>query len=408
MSEPEYEKILKKFPKVLSFKEEIDALANVQSLNSALSYPTSAYPTIHIAGTNGKGSVSMKIAKALEFSGYRVGLYSSPHIHSLRERICINSECISEEEMHCVVKTVFQTCQRLERQFSFFEFMTFLAFTFFYQKRVDIAVIETGIGGRLDPTNVLCPILTVITSINRDHVQILGQSLEKIAFEKAGILKPHIPVILGPRARFQSVYDHAFALHCPVHYINKVFHFFDEENSEIAKRALECLRPNFVVNQKAMDLALSLRPRCRFERCGDVIFDVAHNPEAMFCLLQALHYFFPKRPLRFVVGFLKDKDYESCLELIASVAVHIHLTQGNSRLASVEELSFALKDAPSSLYTCHLSVEEGTKTAFNLGYQKKDLIVICGSFCIMQEAKSVIYPTKAFDLHMQGSPIAFS
>lgn len=406
----EYKKILEQLLQTTSFAEKVHALTNAQILDSALSHPATAYPTIHIAGTNGKGSVSMKIAKALEYSGYRVGLYSSPHIHSLQERICINSEVISEEEMNCGIKKILKTCKELRLQISFFELMTFLAFEFFHRKQVDLAVIETGLGGRLDATNILHPILTVVTSISKEHAQILGNSLEEIAFEKAGILKPKVPVVLGPRARLQSIYNHAIALSCPVYYTSKVFHFFDEENSEVARGALEQLKTNFMVDQKAIDIALSLRPSCRFEKCGEVIFDVAHNPEAMFYLLQALHYFFPRKRLRFIVGFAKHKDYESCLELITPVATHIHLVQGCSRLASVEELSFALKDVPSSFYTCHLSIEEGVKMAFNLASQKNELAIVCGSFYIMQEAKSAIYPAKALDLNMQeqGAPIAFS
>lgn len=405
---PDYKRILKQLLEIPRSKEKSCSLENVQSLYNALSCPANTYPTIHVAGTNGKGSVSMKIAKALEYSGYRVGLYTSPHINSPRERICINSEFISEEEMARGVEKLFQVCQNLELNLSFFEYMTFLAFEFFCEKHVDIAVIETGLGGRLDATNVLCPILTVITSIGKEHMQLLGENLEDIAFEKAGILKPRVPVVLGPRARFQSIYNHACTLNCPVYYVNKVFHFFDEENSEIAKRALEQLKDDLMLTQKAMDQALILRPSCRFEICGDVIFDVAHNPEAIFYLLQALHYFFPQRRLRFVVGFSKDKDYESCLELIAPVAVHVHLVQGNDRLASIQELSFVLKDAPSFFYTCHQSIEEGVKAAFSFASQAEELTVICGSFYIMQQAKSVAYPTKAFDLNMQGASISFS
>ncbi|MDQ5956965.1 MAG: bifunctional folylpolyglutamate synthase/dihydrofolate synthase [Candidatus Rhabdochlamydia sp.] len=403
-----YKRILKQLLAIPPAKEKSCTLENVQSLHKILSCPTSTYPTIHVAGTNGKGSVSMKIAKALECSGYRVGLVTSPHIISPRERICINSELISEEEMVSGVEKLFQVCRNLELKLSFFELMTFLAFDFFCEKRVDIAVVETGLGGRLDATNILCPVLTVITSISKEHVQFLGENLEKIAFEKAGILKLRVPVILGPRARFQSIYKHACALKCPVFCVNKVFHFFDEENSEIAKRALEQLKTDFMLTQKSIDQALIFRPSCRFEICGDVIFDVAHNPEAIFYLLQALHYFFPQRRLRFVVGFSKDKDYESCLELIAPVAVHIHLVQGNDKLMSIEELSFVLKDAPSFFYTCHQSIEEGVKAAFSFAFQANELTVVCGSFYIMQEAKSVTYPTKAFDLNMQGVPIAFS
>src|SRR5579871_4795207 len=295
-------------------------LDNAKAFDQALGFPTASYATIHVAGSNGKGSVATKIAKGLELSGYRVGLYTSPHLFCFRERITINSQKISEEEAVEGMQKIFSVGLNA----TFFEMTTFLAFLHFREKKVDVAVIETGLGGRLDATNIVNPVLTVITSSSREHAHILGDELEKIAFEKAGIMKEKVPIILGPKARFKAIYDRANALHCPIFISKQISYFYDEENQATAKLALNHLGPFFSISPQAMDEALSVRPPCRFERVGEVIFDVAHNPEAIFYLLQALHTFFPKSKFRFVVGFSKDKEYDQCLNLIAPVAAHIH------------------------------------------------------------------------------------
>ena len=150
---------------------------------------------IHIAGTNGKGSTSHLIAAALQASGLRVGLFTSPHLVSLTERIRINGKPIEEDEVAAFVET--HRAFLDEVQPSFFETMTMMAFDYFVRKKVDIAVVEVGLGGRLDSTNVLTPVLSVITNIGMDHTEFLGNTLGKIAKEKAGIIKPHVPVVIG-------------------------------------------------------------------------------------------------------------------------------------------------------------------------------------------------------------------
>src|SRR3990172_465686 len=180
-------------------------LQNVDRLDEVLGYPRRHYPCIHVAGSNGKGSVATKIAKALEFSGYRVGLYTSPHLSSFRERICVNSALISEEEVVKGMEAIFEIVDAGSIPATFFEMTTFLAFEHFRKSNVDVAIFEAGLGGRLDATNVIHPLLSVITSISLEHVEILGGTLEKIAFEKAGIIKQEVPVVLGPYARFRAI-----------------------------------------------------------------------------------------------------------------------------------------------------------------------------------------------------------
>jgi dihydrofolate synthase / folylpolyglutamate synthase len=358
------------------------------ALNCQLNFPASSYLTVHVAGTNGKGSVVTKVAKALELSGYRVGVYTSPHLFSFQERIAINGALISEADAERGLEKLFEIEARLGFRASFFELMTFLALDYFREKQVDVAVIETGLGGRYDATNVIYPILSVITSISREHTSILGEEIEQIAAEKAGIIKEKIPVVLGPKARCRSVYERAKEMDSPVVASKKISYFFDEENSAVAELALTQLTPYFTIAPEALKEGLSVRPPCRFERREDVIFDVAHNPEAIFCLLQALHTFFPVGRFRFLVGFSRDKEYDRCLEWIVQVATHIHLVQAESpRAATTQELLSAIKR---NMCTCHSSVQEGIAQAHFEAQAHEEILVVCGSFYIMAEANSLL------------------
>lgn len=170
-------------------------LENTLSLDVHFGHPHSAYKTIHIAGTNGKGSCSSMIAAMLQTAGYRVGLYTSPHLVDFRERIRVNGRMMSEQYVIEFVDKERKFFEKLHP--SFFEITTAMAFKYFHDMKVDIAVIETGLGGRLDCTNIINPILSVITNISFDHMQFLGNTLEKIAGEKAGIIKHGVPVVIG-------------------------------------------------------------------------------------------------------------------------------------------------------------------------------------------------------------------
>ena len=172
-----------------------EGLYNTLALDEHMGHPHRAYKTIHVAGTNGKGSVSHTLAAILQQAGYRVGLYTSPHLVDFRERIRVNGKMISKER---VVKFVEE-----ERAFfeplhpSFFELTTAMAFKYFQEQQVDVALIEVGMGGRLDCTNIITPILSIITNISKDHTQFLGKNFTDIAREKAGIIKRGVPVVIG-------------------------------------------------------------------------------------------------------------------------------------------------------------------------------------------------------------------
>ena len=180
-------------------------LNNTLSICDLLDNPQNKFKSIHIAGTNGKGSVSHFLASIFQECGYKTGLYTSPHLKDFRERIRINGNKIPEEKVKNFVTQHRQAFDKIKP--SFFEWTAGLAFEYFAEENVDIAIIETGLGGRLDSTNVITPELSVITNISRDHANLLGDSIEKIATEKAGIIKNGIPVIIGQK---QSDIQHVF------------------------------------------------------------------------------------------------------------------------------------------------------------------------------------------------------
>jgi dihydrofolate synthase / folylpolyglutamate synthase len=386
-------------------------LARMQLLDAGLGYPTESYHTIHVAGSNGKGSVSLKIACALAAEGYQVGLYTSPHLFTFRERIAINGEYISEEDVVEELRELFAWEEKCEIEASFFELTTALAFNYFRRRNVDFAVIETGLGGRLDATNVLRrPVSTVITSISREHVHILGDDLESIAAEKAGIIKEAVPVILGPKAHYQAIYKRAKIMGAPLFLSKKISQFFDEENSAVAELALNHLP--FSLSPASVAKGIAVRPSCRFERMHDVIFDAAHNPDAIFHLLQALHTFFPKRHVRFLVGFSADKDYECALRLLSDVATHVHLVQAATpRAASLHALASAMEAIDMVPYSVHETVALGVEQAHKSALEKGELLVITGSFYLMADAKEAlgVYPPRdSLDLNEKFSGSFFS
>lgn len=198
-------------------------LDNTIALLTMLGNPHNNFKSVHVAGTNGKGSTSHMLASIFQEAGYKTGLYTSPHLRDFRERIRINGEMIPEEQ---VVDFISQHKEQFEKmELSFFEMTVGMAFDFFSKEKVDIAIIEVGMGGRLDSTNLITPELSVITNIGLDHVQFLGDTLEKIAGEKAGIIKEGIPVVIGETQMetHQVFEDKANACHSPIYFADQIF-----------------------------------------------------------------------------------------------------------------------------------------------------------------------------------------
>lgn len=375
----------------MKYSVETD-FAVMQLLSKACHHPHLSFKTIHIAGTNGKGSVSLKIAKSLELAGYKVGLYTSPHLFSFCERIRINEEMISEEEVVKGLKQLFALVYSLKVRSSFFELATLLAFDYFRQKKVDVAVIETGLGGRLDATNIIVPLISIITSISKEHTEILGQSIAEIALEKAGICKPAIPVVLGPHARHPAIFEKAGSLHCPIHSIDGSFPFYDLENQATSLQALNLLKDHFpALSDVAIKQGIQHRPACRFESFHGAILDVAHNPDGFRRLLEALTYHFPDKVFRFVIGMCEDKDIRECLRVIVPKASRVHFVAADRpRAAPVALLYTHLKEVGSVPCTLSPNIYEGVSYACEQLHPFSEVLVICGSFYIMETAKQAL------------------
>ncbi len=333
--------------------------------------PQHAFPSVHIAGTNGKGSVSRKIAAAFQSAGYRVGLFISPHIVDFEERITINGVMIPKE------KVLAYYAQIEDPEPNFFECATYFCFQYFKEEKVDIAIIETGLGGALDATNVITPLLSIITSISMDHCEYLGDTLEKIAAQKAGIIKSHIPVVLGPTVKFAEIYDRAKTLSAPVTQIEMRSPFYEEENNAVARAALEILK----VDDRDIAIGLKARLPCRFERRGNFIFDVAHNPAGFTRLAEALGATFPNQTFHFVIGMSRRKDLKGCLQAIEHLIEHVHFVEaGRADGATVAELAQVFQSISTRPHSLEKSIPLAIENA------RHEIVVICGSFYIMADA----------------------
>mmetsp|Transcript_23090 Transcript_23090/g.49988 ORF Transcript_23090/g.49988 Transcript_23090/m.49988 type:complete len:526 (-) Transcript_23090:1108-2685(-) len=417
------------------FNVKNDGLKNMERLHHALGSPMDQdnISIVHVAGSNGKGSTALKMAHTLHLANYRVGLFSSPHISSFRERIQINQVPVSEEQIQRHLQEIFDICDSQSIPATFFEVITALAFVIFVQEKVDIVVLETGLGGRLDATNVVKhPAISVITSIGLEHTKILGDTIEKIALEKGGIIKEGCPVLVGKNVPVEVLRNCAAEKKASQFYecddllgkesmgtdplAWKVD--YDSENSRVATAALTLLqkiwdsekvaRKNHSKNisTQLINEGVKVRPSCRFEEIDintsitnnapvKVILDVAHNPQAIEYLIAKLHTSYPSSQLRIVVGFSADKDIKSCSDILLENVSHpnrIHLVESpNPRAASINSILEAnpklnecnYKDCSREISSVSLQVQE----ALNLAGINNELLVICGSFFIMADAR---------------------
>lgn len=388
-------------------------LENCLKLNQILDSPIDRFSSIHVAGTNGKGSVSTKIAAALQATGLRVGLYTSPHISSFRERIRINGQMISEEDVQKHLTKMFEITDKFLIPATFFELTTLMAFNYFAAQNIDVAVVETGLGGRLDATNIITPLLSIITSISLDHTDILGSTLEEITKEKGGIIKPNVPVAIGPRVPSNIIKEIAASLSSPCIIVDDVqADDYQVENNAIARAALKHLQ----VPDYAIEVGLQASPACRMEILpqdrlasvlphtplpSSIVLDVAHNPDGIRHLIRTLSGRFANTPFRFIIGLSKNKDIASCFKEIMPIASHIHLVEASSeRAASNQFLYQELLNLgfPSSRITLEKNISGAIKQGFrSAGISKDEILVICGTFFIMAEARRTLGFQEPFD-----------
>ena len=323
----------------------------IRGISAALGEPQKSFKAIHVAGTNGKGAVCAMLDAALRAGGLRVGRYTSPHLVKLNERFFLDGAPIGDDALSAAAEKVAKIAPD---DLTFFEALTAVAFLVYAEAKVDYAVLETGLGGRLDATNVCVPELCVITRIGLDHCDWLGDTVEKIASEKAGIIKPHVPVVLGenlPEVR-AVVEARAKEVGAPFFYAPDVASAadvprdfplggtFNRENAVTALAALKVLGKG-----DASGFADVVWPG-RFQRVENFIIDGAHNPPAARALAEALRELHLSEPLALIAGFCGDKDVGEVLSILAPfVKKGYAVRTNNPRSLSAEETAEKMRAA---------------------------------------------------------------
>ncbi len=393
-----------------------EGLSNTKALDAHFGHPHRSYLTVHIAGTNGKGSCSHTIAAVLQRQGYRVGLYTSPHLVDFRERIRVNGRPIPKERVISFVQQEREFFEPLRP--SFFELTTALALKYFEEQVVDVAVIEVGLGGRLDCTNIIHPILSVITNISLDHTQFLGDTLEKIAFEKAGIIKPDTPCLVGeytPETRpvFERV---AREKHAPLHLAQdnplsgpgfELKGTYQARNLNTILNSIQLLRRNLHISDDAISFGLAnvcrtTGLRGRWEMVKDkplTICDTGHN-------LAAWQYLAPQikdtaergkdkalkagadSRLRIVFGMVDDKDISSVLDLLPKDAAYYFCQASTHRAIKAETVALMARER--GLQGEFFPTVEAAYETAQADSSENDMVFVGGSSYVVADLLSAI------------------
>lgn len=380
-----------------------EGLENTLALDEHLGHPHHSFQSIHVAGTNGKGSCSHTIAAILQEAGYRVGLYTSPHLVDFRERIRVNGQPISEEYVIRFVEKERSFFEPLQP--SFFELTTAMAFRYFADEKVDVAVIEVGLGGRLDCTNIICPDLCIITNISFDHTQFLGDTLEKIAKEKAGIIKTDIPVVIGETTpETKPVFlKKAQEVDAPI--------YFAEENDREDYPDIECELKGLYQrkNTRTILTALPLLKEAgyrldeqsvrsgfahvveqtglmgRWQKLQDsptLICDTGHNVGGMTYIVEQLRQQ-SYRQLHIVIGMVNDKDIRGVLALLPKEATY-YFTKASVKRALPENELQDLAATTGLQGTCYPDVSTAVLAAQKESLPE-DFIFVGGSSFIVAD-----------------------
>ena len=391
---PMYQRIGKR-----AYKPNMESMLN---LDNYLGKPHKSFKSIHIAGTNGKGSTSHLIASVLQSSGYRVGLYTSPHLTDFRERIKINGNEIEHKE---VIQFIAEHKNYFElNKTSFFEMTVGMAFTYFKNAKVDYAVIEVGMGGRLDATNIVTPVLSVITNIGLDHVEFLGTSRSKIASEKAGIIKNSIPVVIGEKDKeTQSVFEEIANINSAPLIFNNTLGMewetdlkggYQIKNIQTAYTALNELSDNRVDNnsikQGFKNVISNTGIQGRWQVISEkpkILLDVGHNKEGFSLIVEQLKDLSYNK-LHIVLGFVKGKNVNKLISLFPKEALIYLSTPKIERAYPLERLKADLINNSLTIKYFE-SVIECFEYAKSSAFQN-DLVLVCGSTFVVAEVLSFL------------------
>ena len=382
-----------------TFKYKID-LQNIYDLSDYLGNPHLKLKTIHVGGTNGKGSTSHILSSILQEAGYKVGLYTSPHLKDFRERIKINGDFIAKDN---VVKFIETHKDYIDRnKLSFFEMTVGMAFDYFNNQEVDIAIIEVGMGGRLDSTNIINPEISVITNIGLDHTKFLGDSLQEIANEKAGIIKKGKTVIIGETQKElvdlfvkkanQLNSKIIFADQQKIHnYNSDLKGSFQSKNIQTAISAIhELTMSNWNVDIDAIRLGI-LRVHTNTGFTGRwtvlnqsplIICDTAHNKEGLSIVLKDISLIKYSK-LHFVIGFVEDKELDSIIELFPKDAIYYFCKPDIKRGLSAIKLESIFKS--NSRFGCSFNSVNDALVSAKQNSKESDLIYVGGSTFVVSE-----------------------
>jgi dihydrofolate synthase / folylpolyglutamate synthase len=400
-------------------------LARVQALLAAIGDPQLRQRYIHVAGTNGKGSTCAMMASALEVAGYRTGLYTSPHLVDARERIRINGEKLSEEAWTQAFEEVHEAAERLlaqdaiEAHPSFFETITAMAFLAFSRANVDIVVLEVGLGGRLDATNVIEPEVAVITPIDFDHEAFLGSAIESIAAEKAGILKKGRPAVFAAqrpdalrvlehraleldipirhssywrvedlkperfRSTFTLVADEEIPIECPLAGLHQV------ENARTAVAALSVFGLSAAAIREGIAKTIWPGRLERVARNPDIVLDGAHNPAGAAALASYIREFFQNEPIRIVYGAMRDKAVDEVTYKLFPLAAEVILTAPDQPRALSPESLAPMLEHP------NIRIAANTSDAIRMSRENPMTTFVTGSLFLVGEARALLVPEAA-------------
>jgi len=402
-------------------KKEIKlGLNRVKKLAKALNNPQDNFQTIHIAGTNGKGSTAKLIYTILKEQGYKVGLYTSPHLVNFNERIIINDKEIKNKE---IIRLISKIKKVNDINATFFEFTTFMAFLYFAEKKVDIAVIETGMGGRLDATNIIKPLASVITKISLEHEKYLGRTINKIAFEKAGIIKKGIPIITSNKGEVLKVIKKT----CK----KKNSKLFTIKNIKIKKKDsnLQFQKAKFIFNKEEYNIKTKLLGEHQLENIATaimtiriinkklkiskssiekginncywparleiikksplIILDVSHNPNGFKTLRKFIKQYIKSKfkKIILIIGISTDKNKKQMIPKIVKLCNKIILCKAEYRGTDTKELKNIVKEYNKNVYEIENIKEAVYKTLKEAN--KKDAIIITGSIFVAGEVKKI-------------------
>lgn len=398
-------------------------LKNIEIILEELENPEKYFKTVHIAGTNGKGSTGAILQSIFRTSGYKTGFYTSPHLIDFRERIRINGKPIPQKNVIEFVNRMKSSV--LKNKCTFFETTTAMAFDYFAKEKVDIAIIETGLGGTYDSTNVINPEVSLITDIGFDHKEILGETLSKIAKEKAGIIKKNVPLITSNTNEeiLNVLQEIAISKNSELmnSELNSELNFKMNKskdlqlNFSLGKEKIKDIQLPFMGKHQLRNAKLAITSAMLlskkfdkiskrtiktgiektvwlgrftvFEQKPKMILDVAHNPDGMKCFVETLKSNFPNSKAFCVIGIAKNKDVRACFDILkGNFEKFICVTPNVSKVLTSNEL---LKFAPASS-VASTTVEKGIELAKKLA-QKEDLICVIGSHFTVGEALQKIY-----------------